>query len=133
MPRLSAWYVRFSLIYLLVGFSFGGLILAGKGLPFAAWTWNLLPAHIEFLLLGWMVQLALGVAFWILPRFSAGAPRGNEMVGWVAFVVLNAGIWLVVLQPLVHVSLGIAGRVAEALGVLIFVVSSWNRIRPFGR
>ena len=42
MPRLSVWFVRFSLIHLFLGFTIGGLILANKGIPFAPWVWNLL-------------------------------------------------------------------------------------------
>ena len=38
--------------------------------------WRLLPAHIELLLLGWTLNLALGMAYWILPRYKTGAPRG---------------------------------------------------------
>ena len=98
MPRLSVWFVRCSLAYLLLGFTLGGLMLANKGIPFAAWAWRLLVPHMEFLLLGWMVQLAMGVAFWILPRFSSGAPRGNEVLIYSTFVVLNLGIWIVALQ-----------------------------------
>ena len=77
MPRLSAWFIRASLIYLLLGFAFGALILAQKGISYYPLVWNLFPIHMEFLLIGWFAQLAMGVAFWILPRFSSGQPRGN--------------------------------------------------------
>ena len=33
MPRLSVWFIRLSLIYLALGFTFGGLLLLNKGLP----------------------------------------------------------------------------------------------------
>ena len=62
MPRLSVWFVRASLIYLLVGFTFGALMLAEKGIPYYPPIFNLLPIHIELLLIGWLVQLAMGVA-----------------------------------------------------------------------
>ena len=35
MPRLSAVAVRLSLVYLLLGFAIGALMLANKGLPFS--------------------------------------------------------------------------------------------------
>lgn len=63
MPRLSVWFVRSSLVYLFLGFTLGGRMLANKGVLFGDWVWGLLEAHMEFLLLGWMVQLAMGVAF----------------------------------------------------------------------
>jgi hypothetical protein len=131
MPRLSVWFVRCSLVYLLLGFTIGGLLLANKGLLFAPWLWSLLPAHIEFLLLGWMAQLAMGVAFWILPRFGSGRPRGREALIYAALGTLNLGIWMVALQPyLAPVWLTVGGRVLEALAALLFLFGSWRRIKP---
>jgi len=131
MPRLSVWFVRCSLIYLFLGFTFGGLILANKGFPFAPWVWSLLPAHMEFLLLGWMVQLTMGVAFWILPRFRSGSPRGNIELVWSAFVILNMGIVLVAVQPFFSMAwLTQTGRILETVSVLLFVLASWQRVKP---
>lgn len=79
MPRLSVWFVRASLLYLLAEVTFGALLLANKGIAYYPPIWNLFPIHIEFLLVGWLVQLALGVAFWIC-RVSAAAHR-VEMKG----------------------------------------------------
>jgi hypothetical protein len=131
MPRLSVWFVRSSFIYLVLGFTLGGLILANKGFPFAPWIWSLLPAHMEFLLLGWMVQLTMGVAFWILPRFRLGPPRGSVNLVWSAFVTLNTGIVLVAVQPFFSMAwLTPAGRILETVSVLLFVLASWQRVKP---
>ena len=69
MPRLSQWYIRSAFIYLFLGFTIGALLLANKGIPLHPALWGWLPIHIEFLLIGWLLQLILGMAFWILPRF----------------------------------------------------------------
>jgi len=131
MPRLSVWFVRASFIHLFLGSTFGGLILANKGIPFAPWTWSLLPAHIESLLLGWMVQLAMGVAYWILPRFRSGPPRGNVNLAWVALVLLNAGIVIVALQPFTDAAwLALTGRIFETSAILLFIMVSWRRVKP---
>jgi hypothetical protein len=129
MPRLSAWFIRASLIYLLIGFTFGALILAQKGIPYHPAVWNLFPTHIEFLLLGWLVQLAMGVAFWILPRF--GRQRGNEKLIWGAFISLNLGISLTAFQPWLSYAL-LAGRILEFAGILLFIIGSWPRVKPAG-
>lgn len=34
MPRLTVWFLRSALIYLMLGFTFGMLILVNKGVPF---------------------------------------------------------------------------------------------------
>ncbi|MEO6057284.1 MAG: TonB-dependent receptor plug domain-containing protein, partial [Gemmatimonadales bacterium] len=48
------------------------------------------PLHAELLQVGWTVQLAFGVAWWILPRFR-GPERGREELGRLAFILLNTG------------------------------------------
>jgi hypothetical protein len=132
MPRLSCWFIKASLIYLALGFTFGALLLAHKGLSLYPPLWSTLPLHMEFLLVGWMLQLAFGVAFWILPRFGKGAPRGNLRLAWASFLLLNMGVWLVSAGSLAGFnSLSIAGRLADATGAAIFVLASWRRIRPF--
>lgn len=128
MPRLTVWTLRGALASLLVGFSLGMLMLANKGVPFWPGAWALLPAHIELLLVGWLAQLALGMAYWILPRFSGGS-RGNTTLAAAAVALLNLGVWLVAFQGLLGALL-LAGRICEALAGLLFALHAWGRIRP---
>jgi hypothetical protein len=133
MPRLSVLMIHTSLIYLLIGSTFGGLMLANKGILIAHWIWSLLPFHMEFTLLGWMLLLTMGVAFWILPRFSHGAPRGDERLSWLAFYLINLGIILVVAKSFLEFDwLSFSGRSFEALGTIAFVIGNWKRIRAIG-
>jgi len=133
MPRLSVYFVRASLIYLAVGFTFGGLLLANKGMLISPLIWMLLPIHVEFLLVGWLVQLAMGIAFWILSRFSQGAPRGNERWSWATFALVNIGVSLVALQVLFGSQwLVFLGRSLEMLGLATFAMGNWKRVKPSG-
>jgi hypothetical protein len=131
MPRLSAWFVRAALLYLALGFTLGALLLANKGVPISPYIWALLPAHIEFLLLGWTVQLALGVAFWILPRWQT--QRGDVRPAYAAFVLLNVGIWCVVLTPWLGLPSWVLslGRACEAAAAGAFAVHAWPRVKPW--
>jgi hypothetical protein len=130
MPRLSQWMVKAAFVYLLLGFTMGALLLMNKGVPLHPALWGWLPVHIEFLLLGWIVQLTMGVAFWILPRFweKPARPRANFAVG--AFVLLNVGIWLVVAGTTFRLGreVFLAGRVVELAAVVLFGVQAWGRI-----
>lgn len=128
MPRLSVWTVRAALLYLLTGFTFGALMLANKGQPFWPQLWALLPVHVEFLLLGWTALLALGVAFWILPRFPGGS-RGNERLAVAAVVLLNAGLLLALFQIWQPVLL-LPARVLEVGAGVLYALHAWPRIRP---
>lgn len=134
MPRLSTWMIRAALIYLLVGFTLGGLILFQKGIPIHPAVWSLLPAHIEFLLLGWTVQLVMGMAFWILPRFSRPPRRGNVPLAWLAFGLLNVGVLLAGLGRLVSSSpvLPFLGHAGEMGAAVAFVMHAWPRIKEVG-
>jgi hypothetical protein len=132
MPRLSVYFIRASLIYLLVGFAFGGLLLANNGIMISPAIWALLPIHIEFAFVGWMIQLAMGVAFWILPRFPRGSPRGDERLSWLALILVNLGIFLVMLQGPGLQWLSVAGRAIETMAVILFVIGNWKRIKPHG-
>ena len=131
MPRLSVYFVRASLVYLVLGFTFGGLLLANKGVMLSPWIWALLPVHIEFMFIGWMIQLAIGIAFWILPRFSKGPLRGNERWSWGTLILLNAGILCIVLQSLFGLQwFSFIGRILEAFALTAFVIGNWKRVKP---
>jgi cbb3-type cytochrome oxidase subunit 1 len=134
MPRLSVLFIRLALLYLLAGFTIGALMLANKGLPISPFLWLLLPAHIEFLLFGWTVQLAFGVAFWILPR-RVGGSRGRVQLAWLALVLLNLGIWLAVLSVLPSFgqaladTMYLAGKLLQGLAAVAFAAQAWERVR----
>lgn len=130
MPRLSQWMIRSAFVYLIFGFTFGGLLLTHKGIPLHPSLWAWLPAHIEFLLLGWIVQLTMGVAFWILPRYWKKPRRPNETYAKAAFLLLNLGIWLVVAGTTFRLGRGaiITGRIVEFGGVALFGIQASKRI-----
>jgi hypothetical protein len=134
VPRLSVWFVRTALIYLGVGFTLGALILFQKGVPYLGAVWQLLPMHYEFLLIGWTLQLAMGVAFWILPRYLHGAARGDERLVWLAYVLLNAGVLSAGLGSWLGLPADVllAGRAAEVLAALLFALQAWPRVKPHG-
>ncbi len=134
MPRLSVLMIRAALAYLAGGSLVGALLLAHRGVPLGNWLHRLVPVHVEFLLLGWTVQLALGVAFWILPRFRSGAERGREAPAWLAFAFLNVGIHTVAIGGAVGApaAVGLLGRCAEGLAAAAFALHAWPRVKLFG-
>lgn len=131
MPRLSAWMLRTALVALAVGSLLGAGMLAAPGGGAVRWR----PLHAELMLVGWMVQFALGTAFWILPRFRQGAERGREGPGWLAFALLNLGALLAGVGGSVAGPGGwtLAGRTAELLAVAAFAAQAWPRVKPFGQ
>ena len=140
MPRLSQLMIRTALLWLALGSTIGGLVLFNKGVPLHPWLWTLRAAHIHMLLVGWTVQLACGVAFWILPRLDASGSRGDERPVWLCYGALNAGVILgAPYAPIVNI-MGLAARGAAYIMVgglyliaaAAFFHHTWPRIAPFG-
>lgn len=130
MPKLSVWFVRASLIYMGFGFLFGSLILHHKGVPIYPWTWKLLNPHIELMIYGWTMQFVMGIAFWILPRFTGKERYGKTHLGWWSFALLNGGLWLAILDVFAPGKLVMPGRVLILGAVAFFVVMMWPRVKP---
>jgi hypothetical protein len=139
MPRLSQLMIRTALVWLALGSTIGGLVLFTKGIPLLPWLWTLRAAHIHILLVGWIVQLACGVAFWILPRLDTGGSRGDERPVWLCYGALNVGVMLAAIYgPIASIAASVAGSVAYiVVGALYliaaaaFVIHTWPRIAPF--
>lgn len=135
MPRVSLWFLRSSLVYLALGFTLGALLLWDKGLPLGPAVWVLRPLHVEVALVGWVLQLVMGTAYWIFPRFGmTAAQRGREDLAWLAFGLVNAGLWTVGLQGWVGFPAAVTtlGRGAEALAAVLMAVNIWARTRASG-
>lgn len=133
MPKLSVWMVRSSLVCMGVGFLFGSLILHHKGIPIYLWSWRLLPPHIELMIFGWTVQLAMGVGFWILPRFPRGDRYGNTPLAWIAFVLFDVGMLTSAWAGFAAVDVvQAAGRGVMLVAVVLYLWVMTPRIRAFG-
>ena len=134
MPPASARLQRTALLYLVVGIAIGATLLAAKGLGFTLPYVPLMLLHAELLLVGWLLQFTMGVAHWMLPKHAAGPERGPEGPVTAAWLLLNAGVWLAGLGPVMAwpAVVGGAGRAAEVGAVLAFAINAVPRIKPFG-
>jgi uncharacterized membrane protein len=134
MPAPSRWMIRCSLLYLLAGFTIGMLMLISKVHSGLAGIWMLLPVHIEILIFGWIIQLTMGTAYWILPRFLESGSRGNSFAAYLMVGCLNSGIILVIVGSFLHnigFSLRLLGRIFEALSIILFIGLHWRRITTY--
>jgi hypothetical protein len=98
MPHLSVWFLRAALVHFVLTAAMGIYLSAAKGGFLSFEGPDLVPLHLHLALVGWTLQLAFGVAFWILPRLKKpGAQgggrgsyhRGRELPAWLAFVGIN--------------------------------------------
>ncbi|HWO90074.1 MAG TPA: hypothetical protein VNL98_13085 [Gemmatimonadales bacterium] len=93
MPAVTVWLVRASLAQFLAGATLGALMLATKGGAGAGlvpvWAF---PAHLEAMTYGYLIQMVLGVALWILPRRPGQDREASAWAGWIALGALNGGV-----------------------------------------
>jgi hypothetical protein len=110
------------------------MILHHKGIPIYDWTWQLLPSHIELMISGWTMQFVMGIAFFILPRFSDRDNRyGSEYLGWWSFYLLNGGVCLSAIAQSFEVEAFIlSGRLLILLAVVTYTAMIWQRVKPLG-
>jgi len=129
MPTPSRWMIKASMLYMLAGFAIGALILISKVYPEYSSVWSLFSVHIEVSIFGWIIQLTMGTAYWILPRYLKTKSRGNPrlalaMVGMLNFgILINVASYLNILPP----SATIVGRLLEVGAVVLFIALHWNR------
>lgn len=130
MPPLARWLVRVSFLHLALGATAGALLLTAKAGVLPRGLFRLLPGHLELLLVGWPVPLAMGVAYWILPRLPQGG-RGRPAAAVASLALLVSGVWLAVAgaAPGTPAGLLVAGRLAEAAAAATFAWHAWPRVR----
>jgi hypothetical protein len=133
MPKLSVWFIRSSLLYLATGFTLGAMLLMNKAVPFFPTAWDFLPVHIECVVIGFILQLTLGTAFWIFPRLVTLTDRGNESLIYLSFGLVNLGILTVCFFTFTSSDFVVWGRILETSGVVCFVLQLWPRVYPFGK
>lgn len=143
MDRLSIVMVRSSLIWLLAGVVIGGLMLVDRGIP-GDWRLWMAPSHGHMLFVGWLVQFALGIAYWLMPRKrSTERPLGyRETPALAGVVALNVGLVLrAVAEPLERTGHGnaltlalLAGSSAlQVAAIALFAGQLWPRIYGRGK
>lgn len=131
MARISVWYIRTALLHFALGASVGAWRLASAGGLWPELSFSLRSLHVEGMLLGWVCQLALGVALWILP-FSDRVSADKRL--WAAWGALNGGILLVIAGQVGMMStFALIGRGFEIGAVFLILLVLWPRVRGVPR
>lgn len=132
MPDLSRAAIRCALFNFVIGLGLGAAISANKGIGWPPGAWSMLGLHVELMLFGWTAQLAMAVAYWIIPRLHGDRPRSELALG--AFVLINCGAWTAGLGPAFGAppALALAGHLAKAAAAVLFAIHAWPRLRPPG-
>lgn len=138
MDRFSIVAVKASLIWMLIGFCLGGLMLTDHLIP-GQWRLWFQPTHGHILFVGWFVQFVIGIAYWLLPRKRLPElPVGYaERPAFIGLALLNAGLLCrVVGEPLWRArgtsdginALLVLSAIFQVAAIVIFVSQIWPRV-----
>lgn len=137
MPLLSRTFIKAGLIYFVVGLAAGVLLVAQPILKLPSVLGLIYPVYIHLLMVGWVMQLIMGVVYWMFPKYSKAQPRRSEKLGWVVFGLLNAGLVLRALgeplntvRPELHIGwVLVISAVLQLLAGWGFVINTWSRVK----
>ena len=135
MPRVVRWYLRTALLMFVLALAVGLLVTLGAVLP--SLPPGLTPVYFHLLMVGWVTQFILGVALWLLPKYSQQQPRRSDTVSWMVYGLLNAGLLArAAAEPLnsLHPGTGwgwllVISALLQWLAGLFFVVNTWQRVK----
>jgi heme/copper-type cytochrome/quinol oxidase subunit 1 len=137
MPRLTRWYIKSALVYLVVALLLGIVLALPNAVTLPPFFRYLNPAFFHLFLVGWVTQMIFGVIYWMFPIITRARPRGNVRLGWASYILLNVGLLLRVFgEPLTSIRpdawfgwLLAASALLQWLSAVIFVTLSWPRVK----
>jgi hypothetical protein len=141
MPPLVRLYVRTAFVYFVAGFLLLALMALDGWLNLGRWFTAVSVSQLHLLVVGWITQLSIGVAYWMFPRFlkeDSPRPRGSDALAWTVYVCLNAGLVLrLAAEPFYRMTgqkwlaavVALSG-VLQAAAAVGFGLLIWARIRP---
>lgn len=135
MPTLTRWYLKSSLLYFISAVIVGIGIKAG--FSDVSQFSKLTPVYYHLFMLGWVTQVIFGVSFWMFPRLTREKPRGNEVLAWITFTLLNIGLLLrTISEPLSLTNhslflrdIVVVSSIFQWLAGIGYILHIWNRIK----
>ncbi len=137
MPLLARLHIRLGLLYFAIALVIGVLMAAQPVFDLSPSLLLLRPVFLHLLIVGWITQLIIGVAYWMFPKQSKAVPRGNHLVGWLVFGCLNAGLILRAIgEPLFALNqaggwgvLLALSATLQLIGGWLFIANTWSRVK----
>ncbi len=142
MPFESRLFVKTSLVALLLAFAVGAALAVAESLGIAVSPiWAVEHAHLAFV--GWLVNVVVGIALWMLPlardRYPETAGRYPKRGPLLVYGLLNGGLVLrIAFEPMLGAGLVprvavCISAVAQLAAILAFALIAWQRVRAPSR
>ena len=114
MPKISQWFIKSAVVYLIIGM-IGGIVMGAKE------DFTLAPAHAHLNLIGWVTLFLMG------HYYNAHPVKATRPIATIQFWVSTVGVWVMIpglaltlLQVPIGGPLVIVGSLIVLIGVLIF-------------
>ncbi|HXY19580.1 MAG TPA: hypothetical protein VEH83_06245 [Gemmatimonadales bacterium] len=137
MHTLVRLYLRTAFAFLALGLA-GGLWLEYRQTVGGVISQGMIVAHVHVLLVGFLLMMILGTAFWLFPRSGRGQPIGPHprAVG-LAYALLAAGTAIRGVTEFFDIELAapawryvrLAASACQAAGILVGIAALWGRVR----
>ncbi|MEO0145021.1 MAG: hypothetical protein ABIL49_07050 [candidate division WOR-3 bacterium] len=135
--------LKTSLIYLVIGIIIGFLMFLSYQIKELSWIYSLRVVHTHLILVGFVIQMIMGVALWMFPQKPTKQTDiekrfTSEKEGLILYFIFNIGIILRSLfEPFSKFNLfafyiALFGIILQIIGIFYFLMLIYPRIRKPG-
>lgn len=140
MHTLVRRFIKTAIAFLALGLAIGVWMIVRRELFGTFATPYERSAHTHALLVGFVMEMILGVALWLFPRPAKEderySPRLAEAAYWILTVSTATRVFAELLRPSTAAAplrwtIAACG-IGQAVALLLFFRTMWTRIRPLG-
>ncbi|PJZ46374.1 hypothetical protein [Leptospira brenneri] len=131
MPKISRYFIKTGLVYLLSGV----VIYAFSEFSSIQWEIHLMPVYWHMIALGWITQIIIGVSLWMYPKGKNNSPKTGSKLAWMAYFSLNLGLFFRIFsEPFIYQNREISllpyliSIFLQFAGILCYVLEIWPRL-----
>ncbi|MCK9210330.1 MAG: hypothetical protein M0P61_05770 [Ignavibacteriaceae bacterium] len=135
------YFVKTSIIFLLIGIVTGLYLLIARNY-FDSWPHpDFVSAHTHLILVGSVMMMIMGVALWFFPRAEKDDKLYKPDIILAAYFIITASTLIRFLSQVISAFvpsnellkfLLTFSAVGQVLGIIVFFISMWGRIRYVG-
>ncbi|MHB9014448.1 MAG: hypothetical protein ACYC49_19730 [Ignavibacteriaceae bacterium] len=134
------YFVKTSIIFLIVGIFTGLYMSLNKHLFYTGFSPELISAHTHIILVGSVMMMIMGVALWFFPRAEKDDKKYNPDLILVTYWIMTISTALRFLFQVTgsfieskYIETGISVfSIFQVLAIILFFYAMWGRIRGVG-
>lgn len=134
------YFIKTSILFLLLGILTGLYMSISKYILNIGYSQELISAHTHLILVGSVMMMIMGVALWFFPRAEKDDKRYNPDLILITYWLMTIGTGLrfifqvtsnFVISDLLRILIALSS-IVQVIAMILFFYSMWGRIRPVG-